>query len=116
VNRKDPAMASSITRMVRRIPDNLQGKRDRALLLLGFAAAPRCSELVALEVSDLERMREGILVHMRRSKTDQEGESHSVAVPRGSKLKPVEALEDWLRSAHIQAGPTFRFTKKGGGV
>ena len=39
-------------------------------------------------------MPEGIIVHFRKSKTDQEGEGHQVAVPRGSKLKPVEALED----------------------
>jgi integrase len=85
VNRKDPATAVAIARMVRRIPDNLQGKRDKALLLLGFAAALRRSELVALDVADLERMPEGIIVHIRRSKTDQEGEGHQVAVPRRSK-------------------------------
>ena len=38
-------------------------------------------------------MPEGIIVHIRKSKTDQEGEGHQVAVPRGSELKPVEALE-----------------------
>jgi site-specific recombinase XerC len=32
----------------------LAGRRDRALLLLGFAAALRRSELVALDVGDLE--------------------------------------------------------------
>lgn len=116
VNRKDPATASAIARMVRRIPDNLQGKRDRALLLLGFAAALRRSELVVLEVTDLERMPEGIIVHIRKSKTDQEGEGHQVAVPRGSKLKPVEALEDWLRSAQVETGPVFRSIRKGGSV
>ena len=116
VTRKDPATAQAIARMVRRIPDTLQGKRNRALLLLGFAAALRRSELVDLDVNDLERMPEGILVHIRRSKTDQEGEGHQVAVPRGSKLKPVEALEDWLRSAAIEAGPVFRSIRKGGSV
>jgi integrase len=100
--------------MVRRIPDTLQGNRDKALLLLGFAVALRRSDLVALEVADLERMPEGILVHIRRSKTDQEGEGHKVAVPRGSQLKPVEALEDWLRSARVETGPVFRTVKKGG--
>jgi site-specific recombinase XerD len=116
VNRKDPATASAIARMVRRIPDNLQGKRDKALLLLGFAAALRRSELVALDLADLERMPEGIIVHIRRSKTDQEGEGHQVAVPRGSKLKPVEALEDWLRSALVETGPVFRSIRKGESV
>jgi len=114
VNRKDPATATAIARMVRRIPETLQGKRDRALLLLGFAAALRRSELVALDVADLERAPEGIIVHIRRSKTDQEGEGHQIAVPRGSKLKPVEALEDWLRSARIEEGPVFRSIRKGG--
>jgi len=32
----------------------LKGLRDRALLLLGFAGAFRRSELVALDVSDIE--------------------------------------------------------------
>ncbi len=49
------------------------GRRDRALLLLGFAAALRRSELVALDVADVERQPEGILIHIRRSKTDQDG-------------------------------------------
>jgi len=35
------------------IPPDLRGLRDRALLLVGWAAALRRSELVALEVGDL---------------------------------------------------------------
>ena len=34
----------------------------------------------------------------------------------GSKLKPVEALEDWLRSAAVETGPVFRSIRKGGSV
>jgi hypothetical protein len=45
----------------------LIGKRDRALLLLGFALAARRSELVALEVADLEECPEGFRVTIRRS-------------------------------------------------
>ena len=48
----------------------LVGKRDRAILLLGFAAALRRSEIAALEVSDLEHPPKGVLVTIRRSKTD----------------------------------------------
>jgi site-specific recombinase XerD len=40
-------------------PDSLQGLRDRALLLLGFAGAFRRSELVALDVGDVEETDEG---------------------------------------------------------
>ena len=86
VDRKAPATAMAITAMVKRIPDTLRGRRDRALLLIGFAAALRRSELVGLDVGDLERTPDGIFVHIRRSKTDQEGAGHVVAVPRGGKL------------------------------
>jgi site-specific recombinase XerD len=52
---------------------DLIGKRDRALLALGFAGAFRRSELVALQVEDLAETPDGLRVTIRRSKTDQEG-------------------------------------------
>ena len=65
-----------------RAPDTLAGLRDRALLLLGFAAALRRSELVALDVEDLAfDLRRGLLVTIRASKTDQEQAGTQVAVP-----------------------------------
>ena len=116
VERKAPATARAITGMLKRIPDTLIGKRDRALLLIGFSAALRRSELVGLEVQHLERTADGFFVHIARSKTDQEGAGHIVAVPRGSKLRPCEALEDWLATARIEAGPVFRPVGKGGRI
>jgi site-specific recombinase XerD len=92
------------------------GQRDRALILLGFAAALRRSELVALDVADLERAPDGIVLHIRRSKTDQDGAGQEIAVPRGSKLKPCEALDAWLAAARITSGPVFRPVNKGGAV
>jgi len=89
--RKAPATARAITRMVKGA-----NVRDRAILLLGFAAALRRSEIAALQVGDLEFTSSGLIVHIRKSKTDQEGEGHQVAVPHGSKLRPVEAVRDWL--------------------
>lgn len=112
VTRKAPATARAITAMLRKVPDTLTGKRDRALLLLGFAAALRRSEIVGLKVEDLERSPDGLFVHIRRSKTDQEGEGHVVAIPRGGKLRPVEAVEDWLAAAAITAGPVFDLTDR----
>ncbi len=43
------------------------------LLLLGFADAFRRSELVALDVADLEECDEGLRIYIGRGKTDQEG-------------------------------------------
>jgi site-specific recombinase XerD len=96
VTGKAPATARAIQAMLRRIPDTPAGKRDRALLLIGFSAALRRSELVALNLADIETVPEGIIVHVRRGKTDQEGQGAAIAIPRGSKLKPVEALTAWL--------------------
>jgi len=48
------------------------GSRDRAMLLLGFGAALRRSELVTLHLGDIEPVPgRGLLV--RRSKIDQHG-------------------------------------------
>lgn len=100
--------------MVAAIPTDLRGIRDRALLLTGFAGALRRSELVALDVSDLEESAEGFIVRIRRSKTDQEGVGDFVSIPFGSRLRPVRALKDWLRAAGITEGPVFRPIRRGG--
>jgi integrase len=59
--------------MVALCPDNMIGRRDRALLVLGFAGAFRRSELCALQVEDLVEVPDGLRVLIRRSKTDQTG-------------------------------------------
>lgn len=59
------------------------GKRDRAILLVGFAGAFRRSELVALDSADLKFQAEGLLATLRRSKTDQEAEGCHIAIPFG---------------------------------
>jgi site-specific recombinase XerD len=89
-------------------PDSLGGLRDRALVALGFAGAFRRSELVAVGVADLEATEEGFRVHIRRSKTDQQGKGHTIPIPAGFKIKPVKAVQDWLAAAGINEGPVFR--------
>jgi len=113
---KAPATADRIADMVRGIPDTLIGKRDRALLLLGFAGAFRRSELVALTVADLAEAEGGLRVRIARSKTDQEGQGQEIAIPHGSRLRPVEAVRAWLAAAAITEGPVFRAVAKGGRV
>jgi site-specific recombinase XerD len=87
---------------------SLRALRDRAIILLGFAGAFRRSELVALNVDDLEESAEGMLVTLRRSKTDQEGLGRRVAIPRGEIACPVAALRAWLDAAGISEGAIFR--------
>lgn len=113
---KAPAVVAELRRMVERLPDNLLGKRDRALLLVGFAGAFRRSELVALDVADLAFMPEGLVVTLRRSKTDQEGAGRKVGIPFGSHPEtcPVRNLTSWLDSAGIITGPLFRAVNRHG--
>ena len=46
------------------------GLRDRAVLLLGFAGAFRRGELVSLDVADVTFSSDGLVVQLRRSKTE----------------------------------------------
>lgn len=115
-DQKAPATGDRIGAMLRAIPETLIGKRDRALLLLGFAGAFRRSELVALTVADLAEVEGGLRVTIRHSKTDQEGQGQEIAIPAGGRLRPVEAVQAWLQAAGITDGPVFRPVGKGGKV
>jgi integrase len=84
--------------------------QDYALLLLGFAFAGRASDLVLLDVADLEFTDRGLLVHLRRSKTDQENAGEVIAVPTGQhqETDPVLAVRRWLTISGLTAGPLWR--------
>jgi integrase len=56
---------------------------------------------------------DGLLLHIGKSKTDQEGEGAQIPIPRGRRLRPVEALETWLA---ITDGPVFVSIGKGGRI
>jgi site-specific recombinase XerD len=114
--KKAPAVATKMLGMVATAPEGLAGLRDRALLLLGFAGAFRRSELVALDVADVAENETGLLVRIRSSKTDQEGEGVTIAIARGDLACPVRALRTWLDAARIEAGPIFRPIDKAGTV
>jgi integrase len=108
-----------LTRLLAPIGKDPRGLRDRALLLVGFAAALRRSELVAIDFSDLTfEQGMGVIIRVRRSKTDQESAGDDVAIAQGSELKtcPVAALRDWLEMSGIDSGPVFRRVRRGGAV
>ena len=61
--KKAPATADRIMAMVPLADTGLGDLRDRALLLLGFAGAFRRSELVALDLDDIEETKDGLRVN-----------------------------------------------------
>ena len=68
--------------------------RDVSLLLFMFFSAMRRSEIAALLWSDLTPDRRGVVVLIRKSKTDQASKSQPIALPRlEHEYCPVAALE-----------------------
>ena len=87
-----------------------RGRRDRALLLIGFAAALRRSELVALKVEDVAIVAGGLRLRIGRGKTDQVGLGAEIGLPRGryAETCPQRAFDAWQEVAKRKAGPLFR--------
>jgi integrase len=118
-DQKNAAITVEVRTMVETLSStSLIGVRDRALLLVGFAGAFRRSELVSLDVADIAFNSDGLVVQLRRSKTDQEGEGRKVGLPFGSNplTCPVRALRAWLDVAAIASGPIFRSVDRHGNV
>lgn len=115
---KSPAITTDIKSMVSTLSDTMLGHRDRALLLIGFAGAFRRSELVSLDVEDLIFCREGLVITLRKSKTDQDGQGRKVAITYGSNYDtcPIRSLQLWLEASGIKSGPVFRSVNRHGNV
>lgn len=118
-DRKSPLRAADLRKIVRQLDqEDLQGVRDRALLLVGYAGAFRRSELVGLDRKDVEITPFGMEITVRKSKTDQEGKGIVKKIgtaPRGATC-PVRALEEWLRLSKIEEGPIFRAINRHGQI
>lgn len=114
--KKAPSTAPVLATVIAQLPNTLAGLRDRAILLIGFAAALRRSELASLNLEHIDRKERGILVHLGRTKSDQEGKGTVLPIPNGKTLKPVEALDVWLEASGIADGPLFREVDRHGNV
>jgi len=116
-HQKAALLVDDLRRIIAPLGASLLDRRDRALILLGFAAALRRSELVALCVRDVRVEEEGLVLTLRRSKTNQEGRLETIAVAYGSEPTtcPVRALRAWLAAAGLVEGPLFvGLTPQGG--
>lgn len=94
--------------LVRAALAKLERPSDRALLLVAFVSALRASELVALRWTDVEDVADGVLLSVRKSKTDQEGRGRSCFLARSTQpdLCPVRAL-GCLRPHGVADGRVF---------
>jgi len=107
--------AAAIDEVIKRLVDqldvsSLKGKRDRALLLYGFAGALRRSELVGVDMSHIEAHARGHLLTIPLSKGDQEGKGQVIGIlaQPESPYCPITALQVWMSAARISHGAVFR--------
>lgn len=106
---KAPLALAELERILASIPKTIGGVRDRALLLVCFHGAFRASEAAQLTVADLRWDERGVVVLVRRSKTDQLGKGirKALAFTNDACCAPT-ALKAWLKQANITTGPVFR--------
>jgi integrase len=111
-NRKREITLDILKRMAGGFGDDLRGKRDAALLLLGFWGAFRRSELVGIQIGHITFEDDLLKIIVPRSKTDKLGEGRSKTIKR----LPVDmadvcawrAIHAWLQASGVQAGSLFR--------
>jgi len=93
---------------------DLKAQRDKTIILLGFAGGFRRSELVSLDVEDLDFVTEGVKIMLKKSKTDKFSEGYIKAIPYFNQdfFCPVKSLSYWIKISDIKQGPLFRKISK----
>lgn len=106
-----PRQAMGLTRdlreeLIKACPDSLHGKRDRALIALGYDTLCRRAELVGLRVEDLstDRRNPGATILIRRAKNDVFGNGRFGYVSADA----LALIQSWLDAAKISEGWIFR--------
>lgn len=103
--------------ILRQMPGTTKGIRDKALLIVGFAGGLRRSEIVGLDIADIEFVQKGMVITLRQSKTDRLREGRTIAIPFGrTDICPVRIVKDWIALLPEQDAPLFRPIAKGGRI
>lgn len=106
--------APLLEKMLMATKSDLQGLRDRALLLLAYDTLCRRSELTSLRFDDIKWDKTGIplTIRLRKSKTDQEAIGRSLKL----NIKTQKTLQNWIYFAKIIDGYLFRGVKNDGTI
>ncbi len=109
-----------VAAMLEACPDTPIGRRDAAMIAIGFAGALRRSEICNLLVDDVEFLdatelqTTRMVLTIRRSKTDQLGYGQRVAIIDGNGIRPIMRLSRWMDVANVAGGPLFQTMRRGG--
>jgi len=116
---KKPLLINNLKKIINVIDnqdrDNIKIFRDRTIILIGFAGGFRRNEIVSLDYEDLDFVKEGLKISIKRSKTDQFGEGLVKGLPYfdNSEYCPVVSTKNWIEISKIKSGPLFRRLRKG---
>ena len=96
----------TLRRMLDTINNDLHGVRNRALLLVAYDTLCRRSELISLNIEDIEHDKNlgGARIRLRRSKTDQDSLGAWLLISN----ETFRALAIWMAKAKIKDGKIFR--------
>ena len=114
---KKPILINDLKLIINAINQDKKSKnnqKNKALILVGFAGGFRRSELVSLEYEDIEFVKEGVKIFVKRSKTDQSGEGMTKAIPyfTNSEFCPVKTLKKLIAQRNIKSGRIFDMSDK----
>ncbi len=114
---KKPILINDLKLIINAINQDKASKNklvNKALILIGFSGGFRRSELVSIEFEDIEFVREGLKIFVRRSKTDQSGEGMTKGIPyfTNPEYCPVVSIKKWIEESKIQSGKIFDMSDK----
>ena len=117
---KKPILVNDLRKIISviELEKNLETRiRDKTLLLVGFSGAFRRSELISIELEDLDFVNEGVKIFIKKSKTDQSGEGMIKALPYldNKNFCPVINLKKWinfLKQNNYQEKKIFNMSDK----
>ena len=92
---------------------NLKDYRDKALLAVTFFGAFRRSEVVSLDVENIEFTEKGMVIFLLQSKTSDKKQNIYISFAKDKDICPVSSLKEWIEKAEIKEGAVFRSLLKG---
>jgi len=95
---------------------NLKDCRDKALLAVTFFGAFRRSEVVSLDIENIEFTEKGMVVFLLQSKTSDKKQNIYISFAKDKDICPVSSLKEWVEKAEIKNGAVFRSLLKGNKV
>ena len=114
---KKPILLEELHKTINAIEKNetkIRKIRDKSIILLGFSGGFRRSEIVSLDFEDIEFVKEGLKILLKKSKTDQYSNGFLKGIPylNDQQICAVTSLKEWINLSNIKSGPLFRKISK----